>query len=249
MRTLLRKLKPTSGLAHALHTLLLLVLPVAVFVLVRLNLAVPAAVIIVLSKWRMFAVRPRFWPANIRANAIDLMVGLSVVLFMAHYDSVSIQLLLAALYAIWLTMIKPGTGMLTITAQAFIGQLAALSALYATWSDGPVWGLTLLTGLFCFWAARHFLDAFDEPYARMLAYVWGYFGAALAWLLSHWLLFYGGVAMPTLLLSTLGYGIAVLYYLDHTDKLSQGLRRQFIFVMLAIVLVVLAFSDWGDKVV
>ena len=125
----------------------------------------------------------------------------------------------------------------------------ALSALYLAWSDGPVYGLTVLSGLFCYVAARHFLDAFDEPYARMLAYVWGYFGAALTWLLSHWLLFYHGVAQPTLLLSTLGYGMAVLYYLDHNDRLSKGVRRQFIFIMLAIVIVVLAFSDWGDKVV
>lgn len=249
MRPLLRNLKPTNGISYFLHLGLVLVLPAAVFVLIRLNLAVPAAVIIVLAKWRMFAVRPRFWPANIRANAIDLMVGLSAVLFMTHYDSLWIQIALVLLYAIWLTAIKPGASMMIVMAQAFIGQLAALSALYLTWADGPVWALTLLSGLFCFWAARHFLDAFDEPYARMLAYVWGYFGAALAWLLSHWLLYYRGVALPTLLLSTLGYGIAVLYYLDHTDRLSQGLRRQFIFVMLAIVLVVLAFSDWGDKVV
>jgi hypothetical protein len=228
---------------------LLLVLPAAVFVLIRLNLSAVAAVIVVLSKWRMFAVRPRFWAANIRANAVDLMVGLSAVLFMTHYDGVFLQLLLALGYGVWLTLIKPGAGMLIITAQAFIGQLAALSALYLTWADGPTWALTLLTGLFCLWAARHFLDAFDEPYAKMLAYVWGYFGAALAWLLSHWLLYYSGVALTTLLLSTLGYGIGVLYYLDHTGKLSRGLRRQFIFVMLAIILVVLAFSDWGDKVV
>jgi hypothetical protein len=121
--------------------------------------------------------------------------------------------------------------------------------LYLVWDAGPLYGLTAMTGLICFLAARHFFDSFDEPYARLLSYVWGYFGAALAWLLGHWLLFYRGLAQPTLLLSTLGYGLAVLYYLDHTDRLSKGVRRQFIFIMIAIVLVVLTFSDWGDKVV
>jgi hypothetical protein len=43
--------------------------------------------------------------------------------------------------------------------------------------------------------------------------------------------------------------MAVIYYLDHHDRLSKGLRRQFVFIMLAIVLVVLTFSDWGDKIV
>lgn len=249
MRPNLRNLKPTSGIAHFLHLGLVLVLPVVVFILVRLNLVLPAFGIVILGKWRMFAVRPRFWAANIRANAVDLMVGLSVVLFMTHNDSLLAQSSWTVLYATWLTAIKPRSGVAMVTAQAFIGQFVALSALYLTWADGPVYGLTLLSGLFCFLAARHFLDAFDEPYAKMLAYIWGYFGAALAWLLSHWLLFYRGVAQPTLLLSTVGYGLAVLYYLDHNDRLGKGARRQFIFIMVAIVLVVLAFSDWGDKVV
>jgi len=197
----------------------------------------------------MFAVRPRFWASNIRANAVDLMVGISIVLFMTNTDSFAVQLIWAVLYAAWLLFVKPASGTMAIAIQAGLGQLAALSALYVMWADGPIYAVTLLSGVFCFLAARHFLDTFDEPYARMLAYTWGYFGAALAWLLSHWLLFYHGLAQPTLLLCTLGYGLAVLYYLDHNDRLSKGLQRQFLIVMIAIVLVVLAFSDWGDKVV
>jgi hypothetical protein len=242
-----RQLQPANGIAYFVHLGLVLVLPVAVFVLVRLGFVQLALSVIVLSKWRMFAVRPRFWATNIRANAVDLMVGLPIVLFMAHATSLPIQFLWMLLYGVWLVVIKPGSSIALITTQAFIGQLAALSAL--SWRTEPVYSLTLLSGLFCFLAARHFLDAFDEPYARMLAYTWGYFGAALAWLLSHWLLLYRGLAQPTLLLSTLGYGLAVLYYLDHTDRLSKGVRRQFIFIMVAIVVVVLSFSNWGDKVV
>jgi hypothetical protein len=153
------------------------------------------------------------------------------------------------LYGIWLTAVKPGANVASITAQACIAQFVALSALYLTWADGSIFGLVLLTGAICALAARHFLDAFDEPYAKMLAWFWGYFAAALAWLTSHWLLFYGGIALPTLLLSTLGYGMAGLYYLDHNDRLSRGVRRQIVFVMIAVVVVILAFSDWGDKVV
>jgi hypothetical protein len=197
----------------------------------------------------MFSVKPRFWAANIRANAIDLMVGFSIVIFMTHTGSVSIRLAWTLLYATWLLVIKPASSVMMVTAQAFIGQLCALMALYLAWADGPIYGITLLTGLFCFLAARHFLEAFDEPYAKLLSYMWGYFGAALGWLLSHWLLFYRGVAMPTLLLSCLGYGMSVLYYLDHNDKLNKSLKRQFVFVMIAVVVVVLAFSNWGGKVV
>ena len=116
------------------------------------------------------------------------------------------------------------------------------------WADGPLYGLSLVTGLICFLAARHFFDAFDEPYAKMLSYTWGYFGAALGWLLGHWLIFYGIIAQPTLLLSVIGYGLAGIYYLDHYEKLNKGVRRQLVFIVIAVVVVILAFSDWGDKV-
>jgi len=250
MRPLLAKAKPTSGFAHIVHLLLLAILPVVIFVLVRNNFIQLAFSVVVLSKWRMFAVRPRFWAANVRANAVDLIVGLSIVLFIVHSgEAVLLQLMWTVLYGVWLIIIKPASSVLMISAQAFIAQLFGLMALYLAWSAGPLYGLTLLTGLICFLAARHFFDGFNEPYARLLSYVWGYFGASLAWLLAHWLLFYGIVAQPTLLLTTLGYGLAVLYYLDHSERLSKGLRRQFVFIMVAIVLVVLTFSDWGDKVV
>jgi hypothetical protein len=249
MKPLLRKIKPATGFSNFFHLGLLIILPVVIFILVRLDFVQLALSIIVLSKWRMFAVRPRFWLANIRANAVDLMVGMSIVLFMGHSGGPLVQLCWAALYAVWLVLIKPGAGIAMTSLQALIGQLCGLMELYLIWAAGSSFGIVLASGLICFLAARHFLDSFDEPYARMLSYFWGYFGAAIGWLLSHWLLFYSVIAQPTLLICTLGYGMAVLYYLDHTDRLSKGVRRQFVFIMVAIVLMVLIFSHWGNKVV
>ena len=249
MRLIPQAIKPASGFAHFLHLALVLVLPLVVFLLVRYDFPQLATIVVILSKWRMFAVRPRFWAANVRANGVDLMVGLSIVLFMSQTDSLASQLIWTGLYGVWSVAIKPGSSVLMITVQAFLAQLIALSVLFLSWDDAPRFALVLLSGIFCFLAARHFLDAFDEPYARLLAYVWGYFAAALTWLLSHWLLFYGVIAQATLLLSFLGYGLATLYYLDHSGRLSAGMRRQFVFVMAAAVLLMLVFSDWGDKVV
>ena len=154
MRSLLHKIKPTSGIAHFLHLGLVMILPVVVFMLVQLHFVQLALSIIVLSKWRMFAVRPRFWAANVRANAVDLMVGLSIVVFMTHSSGVVLQLVWMVLYGVWLLAIKPGASVPMITSQAFLGQLAALMALYLTWADGPIYGLTLLTGLFCIFPKR-----------------------------------------------------------------------------------------------
>ncbi|HSX36622.1 MAG TPA: hypothetical protein VLG13_00670, partial [Patescibacteria group bacterium] len=152
MRLLLSKIKPVSGFAYLLHLAGQALLPLLVFVLVRLNFVQLALVMIVLSKWRMFAVRPRFWPANVRANAVDLMVGISAVLFMTHSSTVLMQFVWTLLYGFWLVVIKPKTSGLMVSVQAGIGQLAALSALYLAWSNGPLYGLTLATGLICYLA-------------------------------------------------------------------------------------------------
>jgi len=251
MRLLVARIKPAHGFSQFLHVGLILLLPVVLLALVRLqgSFIGVALVLILLSKWRMFAVRPRFWPAIIRANAIDITIGLSAVLFMASSTSGYLQLLWMLLYAAWLLLLKPATSTFMVAAQAIIGQFCGLTALYLAWSDGPLGGLVLATGIICYLSARHFFDSFDEPYTRLLSYLWGYFGAALSWVLGHWLLFYSVIAQPTLMLSVVGYGLAVLYYFDHKDRLSVGLRRQFLFIIIAAIVVILTFSEWGDKVV
>jgi hypothetical protein len=245
------RLKPAAGVSHALHLGLLILLPLTVFILVRLGdtFIKLAYAIVLLSKWRMFAVRPRFWPAIIRANSVDIIVGFSVVLFMNHTSSQWLQLLWGVLYGLWLIYLKPATSMLMTAAQAGVGQLCGLMAVYVVWAGQPLYLLVLATGAVCTLAARHFFDTFDEPYAKLLSYFWGYVGAALAWLLGHWLLFYSFIAQPTLILTVLGYGLAALYYFDHTEKLNTMIKRQFVFFMIAILLIILTFSDWGDKVV
>lgn len=241
MRPLLRKIKPASGFSYFLHLFLVIILPAAVFVLVRLDFVQLALSIVVLSKWRMFAVRPRFWAANVRANAVDLMVGLSIVLFMTHAAELWVQVVWTVLYAVWLLAIKPASSPIMVTGQAFIGQLAALAALFMAWAAGPLYGLTLLTGIICFMAAHHFLDAFDEPYAKLLSYLWAYFGAALAWLLGHVLITYPSatnnwIAQPVIFLCAIGGGLGILYYLDHLDKLTKTAKLQTLGTLGVVVL-------------
>jgi hypothetical protein len=249
MRPLIAKIKPANGFSKVIYIVFNILLPLFVFILVRTDFVQLALAVILLSKWRMFAVRPRFWLAHIRANAVDIMVGVSLLLFMVHSDSQMLQLVWTLAYIIWLVALKPATGQLLISAQALVGMLVGLMALFVSWGDGPLFGLVLASGLICYLAARHFFDNFDEPYAKLLSYIWGYFSAALVWVLGHWLLYYGIVAQPVLLLVAIGYGLATLYYLDHHDRLSQGVRRQFIFIMVAIVAIVVVLSDWGDKIV
>lgn len=240
MKQLIAKIKPAIGFAQLIRIGLNMLLPLLIFVLVRIEFVQLAFVLILLSKWRMFAVRPRFWLANIRANAVDIIVSLSILLFMVDSGSPSVQLLWAVGYAVWLTLIKPMSSTFMISLQATFGLLFGLSAVFIGLGGAPLYVLVLFSGLVCYLAARHFFDSFDEPYAKLLSYAWAYFGAALTWVLSHWLLFYGNglVAQPTLILVALGYCLAALYYLDHYDKLSKLVRVEIVAITAVIVLAI-----------
>ena len=95
-----------------------------------------------------------------------------------------------------------------------------------------------------YYSARHFFASFEEPNYQAYSATWTLFGASLTWILRHWLLFYGPVAQLAVLLSVIGYGLAILYYLAETDKLSKLVQRQVVFVIVAIVTVLLALSKW-----
>lgn len=249
------KITPAGGVSSLLHFLYRVALPIVVFVLVRLDIGLWLPILVImLSKWRIFAVRPRFWPANLRANSIDILVGISTVIFMSNTDSMKMQVLWAILYAAWLVFIKPRSSILYVSLQAAIGQLYGLMAFFLVRSDRSLFELVIVTGVICYLAARHFFDSFSEPYAKMLAYLWGYFGAALMWVLGHMLVVYpkpdGAVTMPTLMLSAIGYALAAVYYLEHFDRLSQLVKRELLFISTAIVLIlVVSLFFEGTKLI
>lgn len=241
MRPLIAKIKPASGFSRVVHVGLNVLLPLVVFILVRIDFVQPALIVILLSKWRMLAVRPRFWLANVRANAVDIVVSVSLLLFMANAGGQIWQLAWVVAYGLWLIVIKPASSSFMISMQAMISLLCGLMAVSAVWIDAPLYGLVPVVGVICYISAHHFFDSFDEPYTRLLSYMWGYFGAALIWVLGHGLIFYpskdGLISQPTIILLTLGYGLAVLYYCDHSNKLNNLIRNQTLFVMIAVCII------------
>ncbi len=249
MRALTKKLKPAQGFSHYFHLGLTTFLPAIIFVLIRMGFSEIAILLILLSKWRMFVVRPRYWVANIAANAVDIIVGLSVIIFMDHTTSAITQLIWAASYGIWLVFIKPGSNTFMVSLQALISQALGLVALYVAWLEAPMLGVVFFTWIITYLCARHFFTNFEDQYTPLYAQGWGYFGAAITWILSHWLLFYGPIPQPALLLTVIGSSLGGMFYLSETERLTPLLRKQFMFIMFAVVLVVIVLSDWGDKTV
>lgn len=224
-------------------------MPILAYILVRIDFVGLAILLIFLSKWRMFAVKPRYWVPNLVANGVDIMVGIALVLFMANTTVVWWQLFWTAAYAGWLLWLKPRSDVLSVSAQAMLGQLLGLGVLYLKFGDASLFALVGGTWLVCYLAARHFLTSFEERHTALLAHVWAYFGASLAFVLGHWLLFYSSVAQVIVFLTVIGYSLAGLYYLDASDRITPSLRRQLLAVMAAILAVVIIFSDWTGSIV
>ncbi len=244
------QIKPTKGYGAALHILFVAVLPLLLFALVRLEFVAVAFLVVLLSKWRMFALRMRHWPASIRANAVDLMVGFSVVAFMSLADSSQlIQIAWAASYSLWLLFIKPRNSVLWIGIQAMVAQTIALVAMFMIGNEADETLLVVGSAAITYLSARHFLAAFDEAMARSTAYVWAFFCASLTWVSSKWLLYYGPISQPALIITVIGYCLAAIYYLEHKDRLKRSYITQFVGLAVTIVLFILIFSDWSGEII
>lgn len=249
MQQLRDRIKPTQGFSHLAHTALNIVLPAAAYILVRIDFVAIAILLILLSKWRIFAVQARYWVANIISSGIDVIVAVALVLFMASTTSGWWQFIWAAVYAGWLVWLKPKSEVLYVSAQAMIGQILGLAVLFLKFGDSSLVVLVAGTWAVTYLAARHFLTSFEEAHTALLAHAWAYFSAALAFVLGHWLLFYGSIAQIIVFLTVIGYSIAAMYYLDAKEKLTPKLQRQLVGAMWAILIVVIIFSDWTGSTV
>jgi hypothetical protein len=217
--------------------------------LVWLDFTGLAILLLLLSKWRMLAVHPRHWINHIRANAVDIIVGLSLLEFINASGSVALQAVWVVLFEVWLLVIKPGSSSPFIAIQALVAQTLGLTSLFLAFNAGSLAFYVLAVWLICYFSARHFLGMFEERHGGLISSVWAFMAACLMWVLAHWLLFFGPIAQPAVLISVIGFGLSGLYYLDQYDRLALAVKRQILLAMFALIFIIMVFSDWGDKTV
>lgn len=247
MKQLNSKISSTSTLWHIAHFFYVVLLPMILFVCVNRGLALLAIGIIVLSKWRIFVIRPRYWLASLRANAVDLMIGIATVIFMTQTESAIVQLVWAGAYAFWLLAIKTLSSTFGVSLQAFFALIYGLMATYLAFGSAPIAVLMIAVWTICYTTAHHFMSSFEEPHIKFLSNIFAFFGASLAWILSHWLLFYGFIAQPTLLLVVISLYLGILYALQRGDRLSPTFRTIILLFITLSLSLILIFSDWSDK--
>jgi hypothetical protein len=184
----LKSSKRRSFLSELVYITLNVALAIAILLVVRaIESPLPAFGLVLLSKWRILAVRPRYWFANVQANLVDIIVSLSIVILLyAASGALVVQLLLTLLYIGWLLFIKPRSKRVFISIQAgaaiFLGVTALMTVSYDWIASAvvlPMWAIG-------YNAARHVLGSYEDAHMSFYSLIWGLLFAEIGWLTYHW---------------------------------------------------------------
>lgn len=236
----LKILRRRSFLSEVAYVILNITLAIGVVLLIRaIESPWPAIGLVLLSKWRVLAVRPRYWFANIQSNLVDLIVSVSFVIFLyASYSSAAtpgqkslIIIVLTLLYVGWLLFLKPRSKRSYMIAQAAVAQFVGVASLFMLSYDFPLFITVLAMWLIGYSTARHVLSSYsEETHLLFLSQVWGLVLAEMGWLAFHWTVGYSvlgvdSILLPRVALSLLCVGFVVLKCYDayyHDKKLRRS---------------------------
>lgn len=190
---LLKSANRRSAVSTALYNILNVGLAVAVLIVVLASGSpLPALLLVLLSKWRVLAVRPRYWLANIQANMVDLIVSFGVVILLFGASGYPVvQVLLTILYVAWLLVVKPKSSRKAVAMQAAVAVFVGITALYMISYAWSASGVVLAMWAIGYATARHVMGSYNETHILFLSLVWGFVFAELGWLTYHWAFAYG----------------------------------------------------------
>ncbi len=254
MKLKLDRLRITE-LTVALHWLLRLGLPLFLLWIVSLNLTPVAFILVILTKWRVLAVKYHWWWSRIRANVVDIFVGLSLVSFMDYaVGNLKLQLMWVALYIGWLVLLKPLSSVNWKIAQGLVGQTLGVSVLiYSTqFPQQALSPATIIIGAWAvsYFAARHTVGGF-KPSAFKTSWpiVWGLFSAQLIVVLWHWQLWLWFIPQFVMLQLVINIPVIIAARLHLDGRLRPPTKPQLLGFTIALVSLILLLSDWQSRVI
>ncbi len=190
-----------------------------------------AIVLLLLSKWRVLAVKPRFWWANIQSNAVDFMVGLSYVTWLSQASqSVVPQVIIFVAYLTWLLIIKPRASKKMVASQGLIALFFGISSLLMVSYEWNDFFVILVELLICFVTGRHILSAYNVKNVSYYAGIWALISGELLWILNHWVVAYRSplsgiyLVQPAIIIALANLAISLLVddYFVGLDKHESG---------------------------
>ena len=189
--------------SSAVHVLLNILLGVgAVFVTVFSANPALGIVLVLMSKWRVFAVRSRYLWINIKSNLVDFIVGLSVVFlsYAAGSSLLPIHIILIVMYVVWLLFIKPMSSEGGYLTQSLIAVFLGISATTIMTANLDPTLPILLAFLIGYAASRHVLVQTESENFALTTLACGLVFAEIAWLCHAWAIIYSfgetGIKIP-----------------------------------------------------
>ncbi len=259
--------KSRNKISSILHYILNLLLGIgSIAVTVATGHWTVGVLLVFISKWRIFAVRPRFWFLNLKSNLIDIITGVSIILLAYKFGEVwcLAHFLLTIIYSVWLLFIKPlstenGTIIQSLFA-VFFGTTAA--TLIASSFDPIV--IVAAEFIIGYGASRHLLAQKTEGKFTMLSLVCGLLCAEISWLSFSWSIIYTffnnmsftlfglkiacDIIIPQLsiILSIATFALTKVYYsiTKHDGKIIKSdILLPTLFAIITIAVIVIGFSD------
>lgn len=259
----LKIIKRRSFLHEVVYIILNVVLALSAMVLIRVTgVYWPSLVLVLVSKWRILAVRPRFWLANIQANLVSIIVSVSYVIFLylaqsldslTYNQTLIVHIILTSFYILWLLFIKPKSKRIFIVLQAAIALIGGVTAVFATIYSWPVIFTVALTLLIAYSSTKHILGSYDEEkHIRLISLFVSFVMAEISWLSYHWLIAYNlpfmsGILIPqaTIIISCLAFLFYKSYdsfYKNQFIKINDIILPLIFTISLTAVLI-LFFND------
>lgn len=211
-------------------------------------------ILVAISKWRMFAVRPRYWELNLKSNLVDLIVGCSFILiaYCSGKTFLPIHLILIILYSIWLVILKPRSTELATNLQSLLAIFFGSIALTLMSASGNSAYMVIGSFIIGYAAARHILIQGDDKEFNIIVLAAGIISAEIAWLCHSWLIVYSfagtGIIIPQLSIIMMitayvfGYAYKSITKNEGHFKWSE-IGMPTIFAILIIAIIVLGFSQ------
>ena len=237
------------------HVFLNLLLGVgSVLVTVLSGSPVLGLILVLVSKWRIFAVRSRFLWLNIKSNLVDIIVGVSIVL-LAYYAGPSflpVHFLLMAIYSIWLLIIKPLSSENATLIQSIFAVFLGVSAASIATADLNSIFITLLSFIIGYAASRHVLSQTSDQEFTLTTLVCGLVFAEIAWLCHSWDIIYTfgdtGIRIPQLAIILSIFAFVYDYARQSIIKYQKDFRFKHIvgpvlFGVILIGVIVIWFSN------
>ena len=241
-----------SNMVHVFLNILLGVGSVLITVLSGSPL--PGLLLVLISKWRVFAVRGRYLWLNIKSNLVDMIVGISIVL-LVYYAGASllpVDFLLMIFYCIWLLFIKPMSSEKAALAQSLIAVFLGISAAAIMSASLNSIVLVLLAFLVGYAASRHILVQSSDKDFTLTTLVCGLVFSEVAWLCQTWAIIYTfgatGIRIPQIAIILTVFAFVYNYARQAMIKYQDDFRFKHIlapviFGAVLIGIIVLWFSN------